>query len=316
VPTSGPGGYPEEHGRGYRRRREPRLGRWLFSRRLAYLAILIVALLGAALLAWWLSAGRYTTIPQVKGFAAGTARTELANDGLSVRIGAGQHSTLPRGEVIRTDPAAGTRIPGGGKVTIIESVGPVRIAVPQVTGMELAQAQATLKQDGLIPGTVSDVASTTVPAGIVTATSPVAGTSWPKNRPVGITVSAGPPLPDFANQNVQEAQATAQAGGYTINPVEDASGKAPAGTIVRQSPAPGTPITAHEVVTVYVSPGPPLVQVPNVDGLPARQAIRELEQAGFNVAINKGLGNSVTGYSPNTPSPAGTTITINVGLTL
>ncbi len=316
VPTSGQGGYPEVHGRGYRRRREPRLGRWLFSRRLGYLVILIVAVLGAVLLAWWLSAGRYTTIPQVNGFAAGTARTELVNDGLSVRIGAGQHSSLPRSEVIRTDPAAGSRIPSGGRVTIIESLGPVKIAVPQVTGMELAQAQATLTHSGLTPGTVSNVPSTTVPAGIVTATNPVAGTSWPKNRPVGITVSAGPPLPDFVNQTVQQAQATAQTGGYTINPVQDASGKAPAGTIVRQSPAAGTPISPHEVVTVYVSPGPPLVQVPNVDGLPVRQAIRELEQAGFNVNINKGLGNSVTGYSPNTPSPAGTTITINVGLTL
>jgi eukaryotic-like serine/threonine-protein kinase len=316
VPTSGPDGYPDESGRGYRRHREPRLGRWLFSRRLGYLAALIVAVLGAALLAWWLSAGRYVTIPQVNGFAAGTARAELVNDGLSVRIGAGQHSSLPRGEVIRTDPAAGTKITSGGKVTITESLGPVKITVPPVTGMPLAQAEATLKQDGLAPGTVSDVPSTTVPAGIVTATSPVAGTSWPKNRPVGITVSAGPPLPSFVNQNVQQAQGTAQAGGYTINPIQDASGKAPAGTIVRQSPAPGTPISPHEVVTVYVSPGPPLVQVPNVDGLPVRQAIRELEQAGFNVSINKGLGNSVTGYSPTAPSPAGTTITINVGLVL
>jgi serine/threonine-protein kinase len=323
VPRSGTADYlagaddfHRETARGYRRRREPRLQRWLFSRRLAYLVGLLVVALLAGLLIWWLSAGRYTTIPQVRGLSAGTATAELRNDGFTVRAGSGRHTDMPRGEVIRTYPAIGARTRDGSVVTIIESLGPVKITVPPVTGMQLTQAEATLKQNGLIPGTVSNAPSTTVPAGIVTATNPVAGTSWPKTSPVGITVSAGPPLPSFVGGTVAAAQAAAAAGGYTINPIQDPSGKAPAGTIVRQSPAAGTPISAHEVVNVYVSPGPPLVPVPNVDGMPVRQAIRTLEQAGFSVQINKGLGNTVTGYSPNTPAPSGSTITINVGFQL
>jgi beta-lactam-binding protein with PASTA domain len=58
------------------------------------------------------------------------------------------------------------------------------------------------------------------------------------------------------------------------------------------------------------------VQVPNVDGLPAAAAVARLEHAGFKVTVNAGLGGRVSSYSPATPQPAGTTITINVGFTL
>jgi eukaryotic-like serine/threonine-protein kinase len=322
VPTSGmdhiyrdgAGGYDAEAHPGYRRRREPRLQRWLFSRRLGYIAAVVALCLVAVLGFWWFSSGQYTTIPQVGGLAAGTARTELINAGFAVRVGASQHSTLARGEVIRTDPAIGARAKDGSPVTIIESLGPVQIAVPPVTGMTLAAAQAALKQSGLTPGVVSEVPSTAVPAGIVTATNPVAGTSWPKTRPVAITVSAGPPLPNFVGGLVAAAQAAASSGGYQINPIPDAKGTAPVDTIVRQSPAAGSPIAPHEVVNVYFSPGPPTVTVPDVDGMPAHQAEAALVAAGFAVTVNKvGLGNMVTSYSPTAPSPAGTTITINVG---
>jgi beta-lactam-binding protein with PASTA domain len=322
VPASGladiyrdeAGGYHDKAPSGYRRRTEPWLQRWLFSRRLGYLAALLVVLASVAVAIWWFSSGQYTTIPQVGNLAAVTARTELVNEGFTVRIGTGQHSSLPRGEVIRTEPANGARARHGSPVTIIESLGPVQIAVPPVTGLPLAGAEVTLKRSGLTPGSVSNVPSTTVPVGIVTATNPVAGTRWPKTRPVAITVSAGQPLPSFVGGQVSAAQGAAQAGGYTINPIQDATGKAPVDTIVRQSPAAGSVISPHEIVTVYFSPGPPMVAVPNVEGMPAHQAINELESAGFTVTVNKvGPGNMVTSYSPTGPAPAGSAITINVG---
>ena len=51
---------------------------------------------------------------------------------------------------------------------------------------------------------------------------------------------------------------------------------------------------------------------------PAQQAAQTLQQAGFQVTVNKqGLGNRVYSISPSSPAlPAGSTITINVGFTL
>ena len=56
---AGAGGAGEPGGR------EPFLQRWLFSRRLAYLAVAVVAVIGLGGGGWWLTSGRYTTVPSV-----------------------------------------------------------------------------------------------------------------------------------------------------------------------------------------------------------------------------------------------------------
>jgi eukaryotic-like serine/threonine-protein kinase len=309
-----PDSYPRTRGRGRRDgRREPRLQRLLFSRTLFYLAGLVAVVLVAGLVAWWVTTGRYSTVPKVRGMAASTASTELHNLGFAVTIARATHSDLPQGEVIRTDPRSGSRVPRGHTVQIIESLGPLMIRVPSVTGMTVASAEHQLESAHLKPGPVRDVASSTIPVGVVISTIPVAGTSWPQNKPVTITVSAGQPLPKLVGQQLAAAQQAAESGGYQLNPVQDASSNAPAGTITSQSPAPGTPITPHEVVTVHVSPGPPMVAVPNVVGETVTEATKVLEQAGFQVSVNQvGPGSTVLSESPSGEAPRGSTITLTV----
>ena len=91
----------------------------------------------------------------------------------------------------------------------------------------------------------------------------------------------------------------------------------PANTITSQSPGPGTPITPGEVVTVHYSNGPPQVPVPDVVGLPIDQATHILQQAGFQVTLDKPAvfaGHTVTGENPTGTAPKGSVITITVGL--
>jgi eukaryotic-like serine/threonine-protein kinase len=149
----------------------------------------------------------------------------------------------------------------------------------------------------------------------VISTDPVAGTSWPQNKPVTVTVSAGPPLPNFVGQPLSAAQAAAQSGGFKINAVPVASSNQPANTITSQSPGPGTPITPGEVVTVRYSNGPPQVPVPNVVGMPVRQATQILQQAGFMVQVVGGLFHNATvaSESPTGTAPKGSTITLTLG---
>jgi len=295
-------------------RSEPWLQRWLFSHRFAYLCGGLAVLLVAALLTWWLTSGQYATIPPVHGVVVSTARTELSNLGLHSRLGTPRHSPLARGDVISTRPAIGSRVTTGSTVTVIVSLGPVMITVPDVSGQPLNQAETALKAAHLIPGKVTKTVSSSVPVGAVISTTPHAYSRWPQSKPVGLTISEGPGLPSFVGQQVSAAQATAQAGGYTINPVQDAKSDQPVNTITSQSPPPNTPIRPGEVVTVHFSPGPPAVPVPNVQGMSLRDAIRALQQAGFNFTINQqGPGNRVGSYSPTTPQPKGTTITLNVG---
>jgi serine/threonine-protein kinase len=244
-----------------------------------------------------------------------TARGDLTNAGFTVVTGPARHSdTVPAGQVIRTDPAAGAQISHGGTVTLIPSLGPVEVTVPPVTGQPIAQADHNLKAAGLVPSQPTYQTSTTIPAGVVLSTNPVAGSHWPKNKPVTVVVSSGQPLPNFVGGPVTAAQGAAAAGGYSIDPVSAASSQPP-NTIIKQSPAAGTPITQGEVVTVWVSSGPPQVSVPNVQGMNVNQAQQLLTQDGFTVTVNQmGPGQTVGTYSPTGEAPKGSNITLNVGL--
>ncbi len=309
---------PAHRGYGGRRRDgqrpAPGLAPLLYGRRPVYLCAGLALVLLIALTTWWLNTGQYTTVPPVRGIALATARAELTNLGLRSKLGKSQNSSLPKGEVISASPAIGTKVSAGAMITLIVSLGPVVVQCPQVSGQPLSQAQAALRQAHLTPGRVTQATSSTVAVGDVISTTPHAYATCTQNQLVGLTVSAGPGLPNFVGQQLSAAQAAAQAGGYTINPVPDAHSTQPANTITSQSPDPNTPITRNEVVTVHVSQGPPQVPVPDVQGLPLHQAIELLRQAGFQWQINQGIGNTVLNYSPTGTAPQGSTITLNVGL--
>jgi eukaryotic-like serine/threonine-protein kinase len=303
-------------GRGSGRRRisrEPWWRQWLFGRRFVYLSGFLAVALVAALLTWYLGTGRYTTIPPLRGVLAATARQELANLGLHGKLGTPVHNDLPKGEVVRTSPPIGSHVTGGAAVTLIVSLGPIKIQVPNVSGQPLAQAEALLKQAKLIVGTITKQTSATVPVGIVIGTTPPAYTIWQADKPVGIAVSEGPGLPNFVGMPIDQANNEAHQVGVTLNPVQVNSAQPP-NTVTKQGTPPNTPITPNEVVTVYVSQGPPSVPVPNVDGMSIKQAIQTLRRAGFGVTVDHffKFGRTICDYNPKGSQPQGSTITISV----
>ncbi|MGI8445955.1 MAG: protein kinase domain-containing protein [Streptosporangiaceae bacterium] len=300
---------------GYGGPREPGLQRWLFSRRLYYVLGALAAVLLIGLLVWWQSAGKYTTVPRVGGLAANTARLEVRNEGLTVTMGKPQFSArVAKGNVIGTEPAIGSRVSKGGTVMLIVSAGPHMIPVPQVTGGTLATAQAALRHAGLIPGQVVDQTSTTIQSGIVISTTPAAGVSWPQSRPVSLVVSTGQPVPNFFGQQKAVAEQWAQANSVSLNEVADANSTQPAGTVTKQSVPPNSSFTPHQVITIDISNGPQMANVPNVDGQQVSQAEQALTQAGFQVKVDQvGPLNTVFNYSPTGQAPAGSTITLYVG---
>jgi eukaryotic-like serine/threonine-protein kinase len=302
---------------GYPAAREPRLQRLLFSRRLGYLALAVVAIAVAAIVGWWLLAGRYTTVPKVAGMPAAAAQADLRNAGLTPVTGKAEfNNQVAKGMVVSTDPSGGARLAKGGRVTLIVSAGPHMITVPQVTGQPLTSAQAALKHVGLVPGKVKLVPSATIGAGIVIATDPGAGTSWPQPKPVTLTVSAGPPVPNFVGQPKTVAEGWAAANGVSLNEVVAHSSSQPVGTVLRQSVKPGSAFTKGQVITIDISPGPPMVAIPNVDGMRLEQAARILHKLGFQVQVNQAgpFGQVVFSYSPTGSATKGSTITLDIGL--
>jgi serine/threonine-protein kinase len=295
---------------------EPRLQRLLFSRRLGYVAAAVAVVLVVGVAAWWLTSGRYTNVPKVTGMTVAAATAELREAGFTVTTGAAQlDNQFAKGQVIRSVPAAGQRVGKGSHITLVPSGGPHRRQMPQVTGLTLQAAQAALRQAGLTPGRVAPETSATIAAGIVVSTTPVAGVMWPQPQPVRLVVSAGPPVPDFVGQPQEAAQGWASANGVSLDVRTAAKSDEPAGTVISQSVPPGHAFTRGQVITIKISPGPPMVKIPNVDGLPVDRATRLLQERGFSVNVNKvGPLDNVFNYSPNDQAPKGSTITIWVGL--
>jgi serine/threonine-protein kinase len=308
-----PYGPPQQSGYGPP---EPRLQRLLFSPRLGYLAAAVAVVLVVGLATWWLMSGRYTNVPKVTGMTVAAATAELRDAGFTVTTGTARlDNQFRKGQVIRSVPAGGQRVGKGSHITLVPSAGPHRRQVPQVTGLNLQAAQAALRQAGLTPGRVTKETSSTIAAGIVVSTTPAAGAMWPQPQPVRLVVSAGPPMPDFVGQPQAAAQGWASANGVSLDVRTAAKSDEPAGTIIGQSVPPGGAFTTGQVITITISPGPPMVDIPNVDGQSVEQATRILEKLGFSVNVNQvGPVDNVFNYSPSGQAPKGSTITLWVGL--
>jgi beta-lactam-binding protein with PASTA domain len=300
-----------EDGGRYLSGREPFLQRWLFSPRLLIIALILVLGVALGIGGWWLTSGRYAQVPGVAGDSVATATAALTADGFVVdRDAQARSNTVPKGTVLGTSPAG--RVSKGTRIALLVSSGPFTSVVPNLQNDSLAAAQAALQRLHLA-STTAKVGSNS-PVGTVTGTIPVAGTSWPQNKPVVIQVSSGPPLPNFVGENVQAAQQWAAQHGVTINTQPDNNSQQAAGTVTGQQPAAGATFTQGETVTVTVSTGPQVVNVPSPIGMSVAQATQLLQQAGFQVKVNNyGPFAKVFDFSPVGQAPRGSTITLDVG---
>jgi beta-lactam-binding protein with PASTA domain len=301
--------------RGERGDEEPFLQRWLFSRRFAYVLaamVLLVAVIGGG---WYLTSGRYTSVPMVSKLTAAQAAETLRQDGFQVRTGQPViDDNVPKGEVISTSPS-GRALPGA-TIVLTVSQGPRMITVPQIPATDtVAQAMAALRAAGLTVATATQAVGgqNYSQIGTVAGTTPAAGTSWPENKPVAVDVIEGLALPNLVNQNINSIEQWAGQNQINLQQTTVQSND-PQGTIVSQTPAPQTPVKPGQTVTVSVSAGPPGMPIPSVQGQNCNQAQQTLQQAGFtNVNVQQGFfhKNQATGTSGT--APASTPITLMCG---
>jgi serine/threonine-protein kinase len=291
--------------------REPFLGRWLFGPRLLIVVLVVALGLGLGFGGWWLFSGRFAHVPVVAEDSVGQATATLTGDGFIVRQGARVHSnTVPKGKVVGTSPAG--RVSKGTTITLLISSGPFTSVVPDVRNDTQAAAQAALARRHLV-STVQKVGAN-APVGTVVGTSPPAGSTWPQTKTVTILVAAGPPLPDFTGQSIDAVRQLASQNNVKLQEESDTNSQDPAGTVVSQEPAAGAMFQPGQTVVVRVSTGPQLVNVPDPIGMDATDATQLLENAGFQVKVNRfGFSNKVWDYSPVGQAPPGSIITLEVG---
>ena len=162
-----------------------------------------------------------------------------------------------------------------------------RVTVPNVVGLPVTQVQAELAKQGLVLGTQTPQASTTVPKDSVLSQNPPAGDQIDKGTRVDITFSTGKDqaiVPNLVGLSTQDdARQALLAVGLLLGPVKQVDSAQPLGFVVAQNPATGASVDAGTAVSISVSNGKS--KVPNVVGQSEAQAKSDLINAGFDVSV-------------------------------
>ncbi len=277
---AGTPGHPAPEGRGPRRRR-PRRG--------PLLLVLVVALTAlVAYAGWWVGVGRYTSAPGVINLSVSDATAKLQDAGLALEVTERQFSeTVTAGSVITTDPSAGSRILEGGTVEAVVSRGPERYAVPVLRGKRLAAVEGLLADRNLGLDGVTRVFSETVAKGVVISSDPGAGTELRRDSSVDVTVSKGREpidIPDFTGKSAARAEQRLTKLEFEVSTSEENSDTVPKGDLISQSPDRGTGFRG-DTITLVVSKGPVMVEVPSLSTDSVDAATSELAAVGLKIAI-------------------------------
>lgn len=285
---------PESAHRGYSGEdsHPPARSRWGGRSRRSLLALVgaVLLVLGLGTGVWYINSGQFTKTPSVLRLSQAAAEKKLTDSGLRVRVTSEHNATVDRGHVIESDPAPGARIRGNGTVTITVSRGPDVVKVPQLKGVELAEARKKLKAAGLEPATVSREFSESIDRGAVIGTDPKNGSERRPGAAVSLVVSKGPRIdvPDVTGMSAKRAQKELAEAGFEVK--TDPSrihSQHDAGLVARQSPGSGATRAEGDSVTITLSKGPEMVAVPDVVGKDEDDAVQELEDAGFEVTVRR-----------------------------
>ena len=287
------------------------------------LALVLALAIGAGVFAWWLGPASNTSVPTVAGLEAKAAEAKLSEAGLEFAYGNEKFSEIvPAGEVISSDPDSGAQVSNGSTVTLILSKGKERYDVPKVIGLTVPVARDKLNKQNLVIGKKSKEYSDSVDKGVIISSTPNVGKSVRKDTAVNLVVSRGPQpinVPNVTGKSVADARSSVEGVGLQLT-ISDRkyNGSVAAGSVISQSPSSSGQLTAGGAVSVVVSRGPRLAEVPGVVRRSTDDAKSLLTNAGFKVSVNEQCVIFCVGRvveqtpSGGTQAPVGSTVTITI----
>ena len=236
------------------------------ARRMALVAVGIAAAAALAFVgATIANADRVVEVPKVTGLTVQQARAALAEAAHAdpadapLEIGGRSYSeSVPAGRVISQSPAPQAHVERADLDLVLRvSRGTARAVVPDIEGASRSEATAALRRTGFTVR-VRTEESWEIPEGRVISSDVAGGDEAMRPGPIGIVVSSGPPraaVPDVRGVDVDAAAAQLD-GSFDTSVVEEGSETARAGSVLRQSPDPGTRAVLGSTVTLTVARAP------------------------------------------------------------
>ncbi|MDP3951106.1 Stk1 family PASTA domain-containing Ser/Thr kinase [Microbacterium sp.] len=277
-----------------RRRTSKRRARGAFL-----LALVLLLAVAAGGVGWWFGSGPGSLIgvPPVAGLSYEEAAAALTEEGFSPVQGEENSTEVAAGIAIRSDPAEGTRLDKGTEVTVVISSGPAEHALEALNGKTADEARAYLADLDI---TVSDddlLLYSRADAGVVinASVTPRAGgdayecgegCSAFEADTVDLIVSLGG-LPDVVGMTASEASSALAEKDIQTATVEEFHDSVEEGRVISVADREGGGNwRPGDTMTIVVSIGPQLFEVPDVTGQNRDNAAKTLRDAGFEPTWN------------------------------
>ncbi|VXC12004.1 Serine/threonine-protein kinase PK-1 [Microbacterium sp. 8M] len=304
---------------------------------LLVLVLLLAVLAGGA--GWWFGSGPGSklSVPDVAGKTWDVASAMITKDGMTPVQGSENSLKVPAGQAIRTDPAAGTRVDKKARVTVMISAGPAKHDVPKLDELTEAAAKKALEpfhltlQDSVPLFSRADhgivINAEVTPRSGAAGYECGEGCSIFEGDKIRLLVSLGP-VPDVSGMTVSDATGKLTAVGLNVNPQsnEEFSDSVPKDRVIGYADREGGGNwRPGDTITLTVSKGPEMIDIPDVKDMTVRDAVAALQAKGFDV--NAGIDDNplplgggywdiyhVKSYKPKGSAPKGSTITLTPGL--
>jgi beta-lactam-binding protein with PASTA domain len=229
------------------------------------LVLLIVALVSALTAMRFAIHSGEVAVPDLVGKSPAEARRIAEDKGQEVNVERQFYSsTVPEGKIVSQMPLAGTKVRRGWEISVAESLGPQRVAIPNVLGESDRAAEINIQRRGLNVSAVAQISLANLPADQVIAQSPppnANGVSAPK---ISLLLAQTPQpaafvMPNFAGQSSISVSAVLQGAGLrmgtitvTADNTSSASASSPASRIITQDPVAGQKVSAGTAVNFVV----------------------------------------------------------------
>lgn len=223
--------------------------------------IYAVVLLGVLLAAMWISfsyfvLGKSMTLPDFSEMSLDEASAMAAAQGLLVVVDATQEAfddKIAAHKIRGQSPAPDTEVKSGQRVRVFLSKGPRTIRVPELTGLSPRTASLALRKEGLVLGSVA-AAHLFSGTGVV-AQGVESGSTAVPDLPVDVLVNRASPdlayvMPDLIGRDFEKVRLGFEARGFRLGGVRSQPYEgAAAGTILRQFPLAGHPVSTKETIS-------------------------------------------------------------------
>jgi beta-lactam-binding protein with PASTA domain len=189
------------------------------------LVLVAVALISALTAMRFAIHGQEVQVPSMVGMLPSEAESRIAALGLQIEVERQYYSPqIPEGRIMSQLPLPGTKVRRGWQVRVARSMGPQRVAIPDVTGESERAAEWNIRRRGLDLGSVAEIQLQGTPADQVVAQSPPANASQVSAPRTSLLVSTAPGspsyvMPSFVGQALGSASRTILDAGFKLGTV-------------------------------------------------------------------------------------------------